>query len=164
MMFVLFLVGLFVLGCTSQQVVDQKDMDNMDNDMDDAMGHDMGMGDMMDDENMDDMMEDHMSKLPPGEPDVTFTLTGANFKFMMNGQENPELRVKQGDRVRIMFSATEGMHDWVVDAFGAATQRVRSGDEATVVEFIADKTGSFEYYCGVGSHREQGMKGSLIVE
>lgn len=99
----------------------------------------------------------------PGEPDVTFRMTGTNFRFHMDGQENPELRVRQGDLVRIEFESTEGFHDWVVDEFGAATAQVRPGTP-TFVEFTAGEPGTYEYYCSVGSHRENGMRGALIVE
>ncbi len=34
----------------------------------------------------------------------------------------------------------------------------------TFVEFTADKKGTFEYYCSVGEHRVNGMKGKFIVE
>jgi nitrite reductase (NO-forming) len=39
-----------------------------------------------------------------------------------------------------------------------------NGGETTSVEFVADKTGTFEYYCSVGAHRAMGMTGSLVVE
>ena len=100
---------------------------------------------------------------PSQDVDKTFVITGQNFKFMMNNQENPELRVKEGDKVRIEFSSTDGFHDWTVDEFNAATEKVQTGS-STSVEFIASKKGTFEYYCSVGSHRQEGMKGSLIVE
>lgn len=93
----------------------------------------------------------------------TFVLTGENFKFVMNGVNNPDIVVNKGDKVRIEFSSTQGFHDWVVDEFNAATQQVRDTDEATFVEFTADKAGTFEYYCSVGEHRANGMKGNLIV-
>ena len=94
---------------------------------------------------------------------VTFQLTGENFAFFMDGEEQPELHVKQGDTVRIELTSTDGFHDWVVDEFDAATDRVRTGETATV-EFVADQTGTFEYYCSVGSHRANGMWGNLVVE
>ena len=93
----------------------------------------------------------------------TFVLTVVNFKFLMNGQEAPELRVKEGDRVRIEFTSTDGFHDWVVDEFNAATEKIQT-DGSTFVEFVADKKGTFEYYCSVGEHRVKGMVGNLIVE
>lgn len=99
----------------------------------------------------------------PSKTTTTFTLTGENFKFLMDGKEAPELKVKVGDTVRIEFTSTSGFHDWVVDEFNAATEKVKDG-ESTSVEFVADKAGTFEYYCSVGSHRDMGMKGNLVVE
>jgi len=93
----------------------------------------------------------------------TFSLEGKNFRFSMNGQETPDITVKQGDRVRIEFTSTDGFHDWVVDEFNAKTAQVQTGG-TTSVEFTADQKGTFEYYCSVGQHRQNGMKGKLIVE
>src|SRR3989344_9570471 len=92
----------------------------------------------------------------------TFSLEGANFKFMMNGVESPNIVVNEGDKVRIELKSGQGFHDWVVDEFNVATPRVKD-EESTFVEFIADKKGTFEYYCSVGEHRQMGMKGSLII-
>ena len=94
----------------------------------------------------------------------TFILTGENFKFVLDGVSNPDIRVKQGDLVRIEFTSTQGFHDWVVVEFRAATRQVVSTDGATFVEFVANQKGTFEYYCSVGQHRTLGMKGNLIVE
>ena len=94
---------------------------------------------------------------------ITFTMTGENFKFLMDGKDNPDLKVKVGDTVKIIFTSTDGFHDWVVTELNAATQKVKAGETATV-EFVADKAGTFEYFCSVGSHRAKGMKGKLIVE
>lgn len=94
---------------------------------------------------------------------VVFNLAGENYKFLMDGVENPELRVKEGDTVVINFISTSGFHDWVVDEFDAATAKVQTGD-TTSVTFVAEKKGEFEYYCSVGNHRQQGMVGKLIVE
>ncbi len=93
----------------------------------------------------------------------TFVLTGENFNFAMGGSDNPEIRVNEGDRVRIDFSSTDGFHDFVIDEFGAATQRVNEGG-STSVEFVVDKKCSFEYYCSVGQHRANGMWGVFVVE
>ena len=87
-----------------------------------------------------------------------FNLAGSNFKFSLT-----EIRVKRGDTVRINLTADQGFHDWAVDEFNARTQQVGSGATSTV-EFVADKVGSFEYYCSVGEHRQLGMVGTLIVE
>ena len=98
------------------------------------------------------------SPTPPAAQTKTFNITGKNFSFSVN-----EIRVKKGGKVKINFTSTDGLHDWVVDEFAARTTRVNTGDSASV-EFIADKTGTFEYYCSVSIHRQAGMKGKLIVE
>lgn len=85
-------------------------------------------------------------------------VSGGNYKF------NPsEIKVKKGERVKIIFKNSGGMHDFVIDEFNVRTQVIGSEKEDTV-EFVPDKTGTFEYYCSVGNHRQMGMVGNLIVE
>lgn len=87
-----------------------------------------------------------------------FTVTGQNFSF------TPSLiTVKKGDKVKITFNNVNGFHDFKIDEFGVAIPQKQSPD-TEVLEFTANKTGSFEYYCSVGSHRAMGMKGILKVE
>ena len=88
-----------------------------------------------------------------------FTVIGSSdFRFSLS-----EMRVKSGDTVRITFKNESGFHDWRLDEFDAVTKQIEAGKEETI-EFVADKAGTFEYYCSVGKHRELGMKGSFIVE
>ena len=93
----------------------------------------------------------------------TFIVTGDHLRFFIDGIENPEMRIKQGDKVRIEFTSTEGFHDLVLDEFNTATQKVNAGGSSSI-EFVADKKGIFEYYCSVGQHRKNGMRGIFIVE
>ncbi len=87
-----------------------------------------------------------------------FDMHGSNYKF------NPmEIRVKKGETVRINFVNDEGTHNFIVDGLNLRTQTISSGNVDTVT-FVPDKAGEFEFYCGVGNHRELGMKGTLIVE
>ena len=90
-------------------------------------------------------------------------ISGENFKFIMNGVDNPDIKVKEGEKIRVEFVSTKGFHDFVIDEFNVATEKVRDGGK-TSVEFVADKNGTFEYYCSVGEHRANGMKGTFIVE
>ncbi len=87
-----------------------------------------------------------------------FTVSGANFSFTPS-----TLTVKKGDKVKITFVDTQGFHDFKIDELGVASKKIQGGAQ-DVVEFTADKTGSFEYYCSVGEHRAMGMKGTLTVE
>ncbi len=87
-----------------------------------------------------------------------FNIAGKDLKYSIS-----EIRVKQGDTVRINFSSQDMMHDWRLDEFGAATKVLPAGQSETI-EFIANKAGEYEYYCSVGNHRQMGMVGALIVE
>ena len=93
---------------------------------------------------------------------VTFRITASHLRFFLGGVESPELRVKQGQTVRIEFVNEEGFHDWKLDEFNAATKQMAAGNSETI-EFVADTKGTFEYYCSVGQHRANGMFGKLIV-
>lgn len=74
-----------------------------------------------------------------------------------------EVKVKLGDKVRVTFKNSGGIHDFTLDEFNVKTQRLEGGQQDSV-EFMADKKGNFEYYCSVIGHRAAGMKGTLVVE
>lgn len=88
-----------------------------------------------------------------------FTIEG-NTQFRFNPSE---IRVNQGDTVRITFKNVGGVHDWKLDEFNAATEVIQAGQEQTI-EFVASRAGTFQYYCSVGNHRAMGMVGNLIVQ
>lgn len=88
----------------------------------------------------------------------TFEVSGRSFSYTPS-----EIKVKKGDKVKIVFKNEEGFHDWGIDEFNAKTPQIQEGKTAEV-EFTADKTGTFEYYCSVDEHRAKGMKGNFIVE
>lgn len=93
-----------------------------------------------------------------GDVDVTVNVEAGSYYF------NPEeIRVNQGDRVRIVLNAVDMMHNLVIDEFDVESEIVSEG-ESTVIEFTADIAGEFEYYCNVGNHRAMGQVGTLIVE
>lgn len=87
-----------------------------------------------------------------------FTVEGTNFSFSVK-----EMRVKKGDTVKVTFVNKDGFHDWVLDEYNVKTKQLAS-DASETVEFVADQAGTFEYYCSVGKHRQNGMIGQLIVE
>lgn len=89
---------------------------------------------------------------------VAVTVTGSNYKF-----DVATIKAKKGDTVKITFVNSVGTHDLRVEGYDVGTKILAAGAKETI-EFVANKKGTFEYYCSVGSHRAQGMKGSLIVE
>lgn len=73
------------------------------------------------------------------------------------------IRVRQGDRVRITMSAVDMMHDFNIDELDLSIPITPSG-QSNSVEFIAEETGEFTFYCSVSDHRSRGQIGTLIVE
>jgi len=88
---------------------------------------------------------------------VDFNVSGENFKFTPNA-----MTVKKGEKVKITFKSTAGLHNLVIDEYNVKTVQVNT-DGTTSVEFLADKAGSFEFYCSVANHKAQGMVGTFIV-
>ena len=89
---------------------------------------------------------------------VEVTVEGSNYKFIPN-----VINTKKGDTVILIFKSTGAIHNLVIDEFGVETNKIGDGEEEEV-EFVADKTGTFEYYCSVANHKSMGMVGKLVVE
>lgn len=90
--------------------------------------------------------------------DGMITVESSSFKFVPN-----TLKVKKGVATTLVLKNTEGMHNFVVDELNIKTKIVKGVGQDSIT-FTADKFGTFEFYCSVGSHRAMGMTGSLIVE
>ena len=90
--------------------------------------------------------------------DVALEIDMSNYEY-----SETEIRVKQGDIVTVTLNSTLGTHNFIIDELDVASLTINSG-QTTEVTFTATKTGTFEYYCSVGDHRELGMWGNLIVE
>lgn len=88
----------------------------------------------------------------------TITVEAGAFYF------NPkEIRVKKGEKVKIVLTAKDMMHDFTIDELKVKLP-VTKASETNSVKFTADQAGQFEYYCSVGQHRANGQVGKLIVE
>lgn len=86
-------------------------------------------------------------------------LEGSEFKFSL-----ASLTLKKGQKVRLTLgNAGEMKHDFVVDELNIRT-KIISGGETDTIEFTPETAGTFEYYCSVGQHRANGMKGMVTVE
>jgi plastocyanin len=88
----------------------------------------------------------------------TFDVNGGNFYFTPN-----KLTVNKGDKVTIIFHDDGGTHNFMLDEFRVKTATIQGGN-TTAVTFTADKAGSFQYYCSIGKHRQNGMWGTLTVQ
>jgi cytochrome c oxidase subunit 2 len=85
-------------------------------------------------------------------------VTAKKYEFTPN-----PIRVKKGEHVRLIITATDRDHGFKLEAFNIE-QKLKKG-VPTTVEFTADKAGTFPFkcsvHCGLG---HGGMKGTLIVE
>lgn len=89
-----------------------------------------------------------------------------SFTTILSGQYFPqyslkEITVKKGDTVKIKIKVTSGMHDFNIDEFNVSSETPLN--EETLVAFVADKAGSFIYYCSKPGHRANWHRGTLIV-
>ena len=87
-----------------------------------------------------------------------FTMTAKNFEF-----DPSVITVKKGEKVRLIITTTD--HDHGIKIEGYDINQVLKKGETEIIEFTADKAGTFEFkcsvYCGKG-HRK--MRGKLVVE
>lgn len=88
----------------------------------------------------------------------TINVEAGSFYYTPN-----EIRVKKGEKIKLVLNSVDMMHDFVIDELDVKIPVTKSGSSATV-EFTAETAGSFEYYCSVGQHRASGQVGTIIVE
>jgi heme/copper-type cytochrome/quinol oxidase subunit 2 len=74
-----------------------------------------------------------------------------------------EIRVERGDRVIFRMISADVYHGFTLPAFGIDEVLIKPGEVAEV-EFVADKVGSFLFYCTVYCGiAHQDMKANLTV-
>ena len=76
---------------------------------------------------------------------------------------NPDrIDVKKGDTVRLKIRSLDVTHGFALPQFNV-DERLIEGKE-TIIEFTADKEGTFDFYCSVFCGEGHGsMRGTLVV-
>ncbi len=87
-----------------------------------------------------------------------FVIDGKDFSFAP-----ATMTVSKGEWVKITLKNTQGFHDLRIEGYDIGTEKIQAGNESSF-EFLADKVGTFTYYCSVGSHRQKGMVGTFVVK
>lgn len=72
------------------------------------------------------------------------------------------IEVNEGDTVRLKINTTKWKHDITIDELNVFSETPEG--EVTIVEFVADKKGSFVYYCSKPNHRQNGHWGTIVVK
>jgi cytochrome c oxidase subunit 2 len=93
----------------------------------------------------------------PGAAETRITIAAMKFEF-----SKKEIRVRKGDAVTLVLTASDFVHGFSVPAFGARTDIVPG--KAVELKFIPDRTGRFVFLCDnfCGEHHDA-MSGVLIV-
>jgi plastocyanin len=88
--------------------------------------------------------------------DMAFYLNGT-------GGENPKLRLRSGERIRLVLKNEEPgvTHDFAVSDWKVATRRLQGGGEDVVTFRVPDRAGRYEYLCN--PHASM-MRGIIEVE
>lgn len=83
----------------------------------------------------------------------------------INGQENPTLSAKPGERITVtLINGGEGQHDVTFPEVNASTEVLEEkGEESSVTFTVPSIHGEMEYYDSIGNHKELGMWGKLLV-
>lgn len=85
-------------------------------------------------------------------------MTAQKYRF-----DPQEIRVREGERVRLLITALDRKHGIRIKEFGVKT--VLEKGKETVVEFVAERAGEYKFKCSVRcGWRHGSMKGKLIVE
>ena len=87
-----------------------------------------------------------------------FSMTAKQWSF-----EPSEIKVKKGDQVKLTIKSIDVSHGFNLPDFNVDSQL--EPNKETVVEFTADRTGTFTFFCNVfcGSGHSS-MAGTLVVE
>ena len=81
-----------------------------------------------------------------------------DFKFSTR-----ELHVKAGQSIALRLdNADAGPHSFDVDALNVHT--AMPSNSSSLALFAATKPGTYTFYCSVGTHRQHGMVGTLVVD
>lgn len=87
-------------------------------------------------------------------------------EYGFNGTSpGPMIIVGQGDVVKMTITVPKGdiAHIFAIDEFDVLSDTIAPGNSYTL-DFIADKPGTFYYYCPLPGHRALGMEGQFIVQ
>ena len=88
-----------------------------------------------------------------------FTMTAKQWEFVPD-----TITVNKGDTVKLNIESVDVAHGIAIPEFGVSNKDLVPGKTVNV-EFVADKTGTFNFFCNVqcGSGHG-GMRGTLLVE
>lgn len=93
-----------------------------------------------------------------------FTATVWARQAERGGFQPAEIRVREGEKVRLRVIGDDVVHGLAIPDLGVSVPEIKPGEEK-IVEFTAEKAGTYPFFCTVlCSPRHGYMKGAIIVE
>ena len=90
---------------------------------------------------------------------IRVTVEATEFSF-----DPDRITVEKGDKLIVTFKNNGDIsHNFGIPSFNVWTDTIEPGEKDTIT-FIANKRGTFTFYCSVQGHKEAGMEGELEVE
>lgn len=76
------------------------------------------------------------------------------------------IKATAGSTITLNLQSADMPHDFVIDELNVQSSQLLAGETETIEVVIPQSAAgqSYEFYCSVGNHREQGMVGTLMVE
>jgi len=91
-------------------------------------------------------------------PDKTIRIQAFSF-----GYTPDNLTFTEGEKIRLIIENKEnGVHTFTLPEFGI--DKRLNGKTNVSIDFIPDKSGTFEFFCTITFHRPSGMEGTLEVK
>ena len=99
-------------------------------------------------------------KLGSQAPAREIVIEASEYKFSPS-----QISVKKGETVKITLKNVGRMqHDFFVEGLPGANIDLTSAGSTNSIMFTPSQKGTFTTFCSVGTHRQLGMVGKLIVE
>ena len=102
------------------------------------------------------------------QPKREFSVSAHKYGYRVSGTDRPEIRVTQGDVVKILFEAEDIPHSFTMEGNSPyrIMKRAEPGRPPVTIEFLADTPGSFPFVCNLPIDERclRETRGMLIVE
>jgi len=97
-----------------------------------------------------------------------FAVSARKYSYRVEGSDKPEIRVREGDLVHIVFSSEDIPHSFTLVENGEQHYRLMKRAEVgkpVAFDFVADKPGTYQFQCTLRvDERCKELVGTLIVE
>lgn len=93
------------------------------------------------------------------------SVSARRYAFTVSDSADAVIRVRQGDLVRITFTAEDIPHSFTVDDDPYRISKRAEPGKAVTIEFHADRTGRFPIYCNltIDDRCREELRGVLLV-